>query len=151
MLSVQVAPCLRSTRAIRPIASARAVIEMRLHREIRIAAGFLDHFVDQLVLIVAARDRAFRAFLDVEHQRYGDAGAVGPLGMGRVFAIAKQIPMIHHSAAPPFLCVTSIIRPCDTDCQTAARILLFPPSPGTKGGDRSITPMNLPRARPQRR
>jgi len=56
-----------------PVADTRAIFEMALEAQIGRPLDLLDHRVDGFVARVASGEEQFRALLDVQHHRHGDA------------------------------------------------------------------------------
>ena len=80
-----------------PEAGARAIFVHRLHVHVALAGpGHRAEHVGQecLRLLVAMQDRAFAAFLIVDHELHRDARAPGPAWIRRVAPIADQIARV---------------------------------------------------------
>src|SRR5262249_30191627 len=71
----------------------RAISEMALHAGVRHAVDPLDDFVNVLVALVTARERKFRAFLEIDHDREREPRAGGPAHRRRAVAVAAVVAL----------------------------------------------------------
>ena len=87
-----------------PDADAGAVLVDLLHADVAHAfkrLGADDLGEEGLGSLVAVQDRVLAALLVVEDELQGDAGAAGPVGMGRVRPVADQVAWIRvHGSSP---------------------------------------------------
>ena len=77
-----------------PDADARAVFVHRFHGQVALAGRYApasDLGQPHLGLAIALGDRVLRALFVVDHELHRDAGAAGPIRMGRLRAVADQI------------------------------------------------------------
>ena len=86
-----------------PEAGAGAVFVDRFHVPVALAGpglGAGDLGEEALGGGVAVEDRVLAALLVVEDEADGDLGAAGPVGGGRVAAVALHVPRIAHRCPP---------------------------------------------------
>ena len=75
-----------------------AVLEVGLHAAVGHAGDLVGDLVDLLVEGIAGGERHLRAFLEVDHERDGDARAVRPLRIGRRAPVALQVADHDHES-----------------------------------------------------
>jgi len=73
-----------------PPADPCGVLEVTVEAGIGIGPAGHD-FVDGFVAAVAAGDRVLRAFLEIDHERYGEPRPIQPADIGQAIGITTQI------------------------------------------------------------